>query len=525
MEFVKSGGCRRGWLLLGTAVFAMAMPVRADVRLSKVFSDHMMVQRDLPVRVWGWADPGQPVEVTLAGKSAATAANGQGRWQVELPALKSGDGLELQVKGKQTLTIKDILVGDIWVCSGQSNMEMALRGCSGAEADIQAAKLPKIRRIKFQHLNTPQAQEDAVSAGAWHACAPESAGGFTAVGFYFAREIHQQTGVPIGIVDTNFGGTRIEPWIAEEGLALFDTVAQAKHDQFAAYQKLLVPKLDEMERWLARTRSQVASGEPIASPPAIPPMKDDWHGLYHAMIHPLVRMPIKGVLWYQGESNGTEGDSYYQKMRGLIGGWRKVWKQGDFPFYYVQLASYQGVSKDPAGGDGWAAVRVAQSKALDIPHTGMAVTIDTVPLADAGNIHPKNKYDVGMRLARWALQRDYGKQGLVPSGPLFKSLKIAGGKAYVTFDYVGGGLMAGAKRGREAVVEQPGGALKRFAIAGADKTWHWAEAVIDGGQVVVSSPEVSAPVAVRYAYQMNPDGANLYNRDGLPASPFRSDDW
>jgi sialate O-acetylesterase len=247
--------------------------------------------------------------------------------------------------------------------------------------------------------------------------------------------------------------------------------------------------------------------------------------MYNAMIHPIVRFPIKGVLWYQGESNGGEGVSYYDKMRALIGGWRKQWGQGDFPFYFVQLANFQAVSEDPAGGNGWAKLREAQTKALAVPDTGMAVIIDTVPFAERDDIHPKNKYDVGLRLARWALGRDYGQRQLEVSGPLFKALKIEGNEAHLAFDHTGSGLMVGKKVSREPTVENKGDKLKRFAIGGADKKWFWAEAVIEGKTVTVSSPEVKEPVAVRYAYQMNPDGANLYNREGLPASPFRSDDW
>jgi len=208
-----------------------------------------------------------------------------------------------------------------------------------------------------------------------------------------------------------------------------------------------------------------------------------------------------------------------------VGGWRKVWQQPDMPLYFVQLASWKAPTDDPAGGDGWAKLREAQRHALTIPNTGMAVSIDTVPLAVAEDVHPKNKYDIGLRLSRWALRNDYGQTGLVPSGPLFKSLKIDGGKAIVEFDHVGSGLMIGSKQGREPAVEDEGARLERFAIAGADEKWAWAEAVIDGNTVVVSSPEVAEPVAVRYAFSMNPHGANLYNREGLPASPFRSDDW
>ena len=463
-------------LLCLVSTMVSATPAMADVRLPKIFSDNMMLQRDMPVRVWGWADPGEAVSATVAGVTAATKADDKGGWALELPAVKGGETLELAVQGKNSLTLKNVLTGDIWVCSGQSNMEMALRGCLGAAEDIKAADLPKIRRIKFNHVKSDQPEPDAPVATPWQVCSPETVGGFTAVGFYFAREIQQKTGVPIGIVDANWGGTRIEPWVAAADIEM-------------------------------------------------PPGKGNWSVMYNAMIHPLVRLPIKGALWYQGESNGAEGETYCDKMRTLIGGWRKHWGQGDFPFYFVQLANFQAVSQDPAGGNGWAKLREAQTKALTIPNTGMAVIIDTVPLAQAGDIHPKNKYDVGLRLARWALGRDYGQKDLEVSGPLFKALMIEGGKVRVVFEHTGSGLMVGSKEGRAPAAENAQEKLKRLAIAGADKKWFWADAVLENNTVVVSSPAVKEPLAVRYAFEMNPDGANLYNREGLPASPFRTDDW
>lgn len=230
-------------------------------------------------------------------------------------------------------------------------------------------------------------------------------------------------------------------------------------------------------------------------------------------------------MWYQGEANGGEGEGYYHKMRALVAGWRKAWNQGDFPFYFVQLASYQCPSDKPEGGDGWARLRAAQTQALSIPNTGMAVSIDTVPYSEGSDIHPKDKFDVGVRLARWALNRDYGCKDLAVSGPLFKAMQTEPGKVRLYFEHVGSGLMIGAKTGRSPVIEDRHGQLKRFAVAGADRQWYWAKAVIDQQTVVVSSPDVKQPVAVRYAFSWHPEGANLYNRDGLPASPFRTDNW
>ncbi len=515
-------------ILLAT-ILVTAMPASADVRMPKIFTDNMMLQRDLPVRVWGWADAGEAVSVTLAGKTAATKADKLGQWKIELPALKTGENLELTVKGNNSLTLKNVLIGDIWVCSGQSNMEMGLNGCLGFQDDLKAADLPKIRRIKIKLEQSGQPESDAPTATPWQVCTPETAAGFTAVGFYFARELQQKTGVPIGIIDDNWGGTAIEPWVPTEGLALVDELKPqylARQAAIKAYRDQLTKALTGLEGWIAQTRSDLASGIPTRPMPAIPAIPDDgWSRIHNAMVNPIVHFPIKGALWYQGESNGAEGETYYDKMRALIGGWRKQWGQGDFPFYFVQLAPYQAVTEDPAGGNGWAKLREAQTKSLTVPNTGMAVIIDTVPLAERDDIHPKNKYDVGMRLARWALGRDYGQKQLEVSGPLFKALKIEGNKARLAFDHIGTGLMVGKKDGRSPAVENKQDKLKRFAIAGADKKWFWADAVIEGKTVTVSSPEVKEPVAVRYAFEMNPDGANLYNREGLPASPFRTDTW
>jgi len=497
----------------------------ADVRLPKIFTDNMMLQRDQPVRIWGWADPDEAVSVTLAGKNVSIKADAKGQWLAELPAMKQGEKLELTVAGRNTLVRKNLIVGDVWLCSGQSNMELALGGCLGAADDIKAADLPKIRRIKIKHVQSPFPESDVQVTADWQVCTTQVVGGFSAAAFYFAREIHAKTGVPIGIVDDNWGGSAIEPWIAPAGLTLEPELQLAWSNETTASFAPLPKRLDDLERWMSAARTALTQGATIPAMPAfMRPGFGDWCSMYFAMINPLTRFPIKGVLWYQGESNGGEGASYYRKMRALVDGWRQVWKQ-EFSFYYVQLASFQNTTNDPAGGDGWSRLREAQTRSLAIPDTGMAVIIDTVPLKDAGNIHPVNKFDVGMRLARWALNRDYGQKDVVASGPIYKAMKVEREKVRLSFDYVGSGLMAGMKSGRAPVLENKDGNLKRFAIAGADKKWFWADAVIDGQTVVVSSPEVKEPVAVRYAFSMNPDGANLYNREGLPASPFRTDAW
>jgi len=625
-------------MCLGGAV----IQARAGVRLNSLFTDNMVLQRDRPIRVWGLADPGEVVKVSLApstgsgqadstlsagsgqagsplaGQQASVTTGKDGRWSVELPGLKEGEGLELVVTGKNTVTLKNIIMGDVWVCGGQSNMNMPMNfhGTPEAKADIQSADFPKIRRVKISGTALSYFPEEHTPVQtAWQMCSTQTVSAFTAAGFYFAREVFGKTGVPIGLLDVNRGGTIAEEWMpfdasteqgADKMVAFYSTQLDLMAKWLATARQALkdgrlpdsdgvkdppapsvsVKSLEAWERWVPMAQAALANrqyinekGERLAFRPdklvvvydkentvlkPIDPNSMDpgpapcwWHSarpscLYRGLIHPLVRFPIKGVIWYQGESNAfmPNGDPQYPaKHKLLVEGWRKAWGQGDFPFYYVQLPGWpwKEVPNTPVGGDGWTKVREAQFQCRSIPNTGMIVTVD---IGDP-DLHPPNKYDVGMRLARWALARDYGIKDVAVSGPIYRGMKVEGdpstgsgpGKIRLSFDYAESGLMVGSKKGRAPVVEDREGKLKWFAIAGASPStpagsaaasptnaaasnrWVWADAVIDGKTVVVSSPEVKAPVAVRYAYIQNPDGANLYNRDGLPASPFRTDDW
>lgn len=586
---------------------------RAEVRLNRIFSDHMVIQRNQPIRVWGWADAGEEIQVTLGEKSASAKAGEDGRWSVELPAMSKGEGLVLTAAGKHVVTIKDVIIGDVWVCSGQSNMHFPLKDSLGAAADIQDAAFPQIRHIKIDYFAPSVFPETNCAVGSpWRRCSPESAGHFTAVGFHFAREVHARTGVPIGLIDVNRGGTLIDSWMPIEACREISQPRAGSYEfSVNRYVGRELPQaLDAMEKWLLIAREALTSGrltdadgaakgtaavvsakglaelgpwiatarealknrqfidaqgrrlpppsplgfvsakeDPLPAPPYIPDPPNGasgWLGpgniclLYNGMLHPVTRFPVKGVLWYQGESNALQkgGDpGYARKQQLLIESWRKAWGLGELPFYYVQLPGWlePGTKSDsgPEGGGGWVKVQEAQRKGLALPNVGMAVAVD---VGDSKDIHPKNKYDIGMRLARWALARDYGEKDLEVSGPIYKQMKIEDGKIRISFDHAGSGLMVGLKKGREPVVEDQAAKLKWFAIAGADpsspdgsaaagRKWVWADAVIDGQTVVVSSPEVKQPVAVRYAYIQDPAGANLYNREGLPASPFRTDEW
>ena len=510
------------------AVLAFASTAFADVRLPAVFAEHAVLQRDQPLPVWGWATPGEAVNVALGAQKTDTTAGADGRWMVRLGAQPmSKEPLTLTVTGNNSIEVKDVLLGDVWLCSGQSNMDMALGGCDAPD-DIKAADLPLVRHFRTEYNFASVPATDV--KGRWSVCNPGTAGSFSAVGFYFARKIHVETGVPIGLLTNSVGGTNIELWLSQE--TLLETPALAPYakqmrESLAAYQTQLADALPAIEDWTARSRAAQKTGGPIPMPPRWPDFpfaervaRPRCVTLHNGHIAPLVPMSLRGVLWYQGENNAS-GFLYVEMKRAMLADWRKWFGNADLPFYFVQLAAWQKANDNPAGGE-WGPIRDAQRRCLAIPHTGMASALD---VGDADDIHPKNKADVGERLALWALANESGKTGLVTSGPLFREMKIEDRKARITFDSLGGGLMAGHKDGRAPAVEDKAAALKRFAIAGADRKWVWATAVIDGGTVVVSSPEIPAPVAVRYADASNPAGANLYNRAGLPASPFRTDNW
>jgi len=516
---------RYTWLVL-VALMVSGSVVRADVHLPKMFSDHMVLQRDMAAPVWGWADPGETITVKVANQSVTVTADPSGRWQLKLAPLKAGGPFELVVIGKTTNTVKDVMVGDIWICAGQSNMEFGLGGSDNGVTVVAAATNQLIRLLSVKSPQSPSPVTDIPNG--WVTCSPQSVGGFSAVGYFFGATIQKETGVPIGLIGNAWGGTAIELWTNLEGAKSVPEYApaiQAYEKNLINYRQQLALVVDPVAEWLAQANAARAKGELVPIPPlAMWPAQPAFplSGIYNGRVAPLVPFGIKGALWYQGEANGAEGESYYNKMCALIGGWRQVWGLGDFPFYFVQLANWQAANEVPGGGDGWSNLRQAQFKSLKIPRTGMALAID---IGDASDIHPKNKEDVGNRLAFWALKNDYGQTNRVCSGPLYKTMKVEGDKIRVSFDYADNGLIVGKKTGHGPAVESQDGTLKRFAIAGEDKKWFWADAVIEGAAVVVSCPAVSAPVAVRYAFSMNPAGCNLYNAEGLPASPFRTDNW
>lgn len=511
-------------LLILALTFA-ADPATADVKLSRAFGNHMVLQQDQPIRLFGSAKPGEKVTAELAGKTATATTGQNGRFRLELPAMKAdGKSHTLTVKGRNTITLKDVLLGEVWICSGQSNMEWSVGGTLNAQEEIAAADHPQIRLFNVPgHVQGPVPTHDP--RGSWQLCAPNTIRGFSAVGYFFGRSLQKELNVPIGLVGTNWGGTRIEPWTPPVG---FRQVPQLKDyvqnlnsidpqspEGKANHEKYLA----SVEKWLAMAKQNVQAGKAIGTPPRITlSPKGGATYIYNGMVHGLVPLSARGAIWYQGESNAGDGLRYEYLKEALVKGWRTVFENNDLSFYWVQLANFQQPNENPAGG-GWGPVREGQRRALRLPKTGMAVIID---IGEARDIHPRNKQDVGARLALWALAKDYGRD-IVPSGPLYKGMKVEGNKIRLSFDHVGGGLITAKKEGLSPTQETSDAELTHFAIQADDGKWHWAQASIDGETVVVWADGVVKPRHVRFGYQSNPVGINLYNKEGLPASPFTTD--
>jgi len=526
----KRMGLNWGVVLGAAALLAASLSLQAAVKMPAIFGSGMVLQREKPAPVWGWADNGESVTVTFAGQTKTATADADGRWMLRLdPMPASAEGRAMAVKGANALTFDNVLVGEVWLCSGQSNMEWTVSNSANAKQEIEASANPLIRHVKISHVHLPKPSTN-VHAGGWQQASPQTTGGFTAVGYFFGRALFEKLNVPIALIGSNWGGTRIEPWTPPCGFRLVPELKSLSDRVDSWYSETPIGRqahldvIAKLKEWMPRAEAALALNQAAPEIPTFPipgSSHQEATKIYNGMIHGLVPFAIRGAIWYQGESNGGESLSYFHKTQALVGGWRKIWGQGDFPYYLVQLANYTGDNKNPNGGDGYARIREAQRKCMEIENVGMAVIID---IGEAGDIHPRNKQDVGKRLALWALAKDYGKD-VVFSGPLYRSAEVEGSRIRVSFDSVGAGLIVGRKDGLAPVAEVSDGKLERFAIAGADKVWHWADAVIDGQTVVVSSPKVAEPVAVRYAYSANPVGRNLYNREGLPASPFRTDSW
>jgi sialate O-acetylesterase len=646
-------------LIIWVSLISFLPAATAQIKLPAIFSDNMVLQRNAKIPIWGMAKPGQQITVKLQQQSKTTTADRDGKWRVDLAAMPAGGPYELVASGAENITFKNVMIGEVWLCSGQSNMEMPMVSTwakvNNFKAEVAAANYPDLRLFIVQRDKSTRPQTDVESEG-WKRCDSTSVKNFSATAYFFGRHLQQKLGVPVGLIESSWGGTVVEAWTSSASLktvpdmagfvkllatspvdSIFDETAFAakmaawnrqldemdaspsgtapswinpNFDDSAwptmllptAWERADLPAFDGIMKFrkvirlpesfskqnlqlnlgpiddadvtyfngvqigamsiynqhrhyrvpadLLKTGENVIAvrvldtggdGGLYGKPEALNLLKDstqalslagEWRYqvgtelqnlpprpalantpnrpmvLYNAMIAPLVPFAMRGVIWYQGESNAGRAYQYRTLFPLLIKDWRARWGQGDFPFLFVQLANYQPVVREPVDND-WAELREAQTMALSLPNTGMAVIID---IGDANDIHPGNKQDVGNRLALNARHLVYG-ENITYSGPIYKSMKIEGNHIRLFFDHAQDGLMS-----------KGGDKLQGFAIAGADRKFVWADAMIDGKTVVVSSPQIAKPVAVRYAWAINPV-CNLYNRAGLPASPFRTDAW
>jgi sialate O-acetylesterase len=497
-------------------------PLAAKVTVAPLFTDHAVLQQGKPVLVWGTAGSHEHVGLEFHGQMTAADADANGSWKAELPAFAAtGHGADLVIRGENTITLHDVVVGEVWLCSGQSNMEFVLWDAQRDDFRVQnglkevaAANYPQIRQFKVEHqvASEPKASVD----GSWVPCSPLTAAKFTAVGYFFARDISYRLGVPVGIINCTWGGTPVESWMSREALGsdrAFGVVAQRWQRSVAGYPSAKAVYPVKLAKWNELLKTAQAAGtekdflaQNLA--PRLPPgapQDDPWQpsGLYNGMVVPLLPYRLRGILWYQGEANAGHMENaleYHKLFTAMITRWRVQFGQGDVPFYWVQLASFK---PSPS----WPYLREAQQQTLSLPNTGQALAID---LGSADTIHPRNKQEVGRRLALIAANQVY-KIPIEFSGPVFANADVEGAAMRVWFNYCANSLKA----------DQP---VATCELAGADHKFYPAAARVDGNSLVVTSAQVPKPVAVRYSWAGFAEG-HLYNSAGLPAAPFRSDDW
>ncbi|WP_436714677.1 sialate O-acetylesterase [Roseiconus lacunae] len=496
-----------GLSLLLLAVFASH--AAAEIRTSAVFGDSMVLQRNKPIHIWGWADAGASVEIKLADQTATAKADADGRFDAALPKMSAGGPFELSIQaGDDHVTFKDVLIGEVWVCSGQSNMQWAVKQSNDADLEALAAKFPNIRMISVPQVGVQQPKDSF--DGQWQACTPESVREFSGVGYFFGRQIHQTLDVPVGLIDNAWGGSAAEAWVKRDVLkssGKFDELLERWKKTEATFD--YEAELKKHEERLAKWREN-KNGKAPARPRNVLTGQHRPANLYNGVLNPIIGYTIEGVIWYQGESNASRAYQYRELFPLMIDHWRDEWKQDDFSFYWVQLADYKSERSEPTDSQ-WAELREAQTMTMSkLENTGEAVIID---LGEASDIHPKNKQDVGKRLARWALAKNYGYD--IPyQSPTYESMSVKGNLVTLKFEHVGGGLDT-------FDVNEPIG----FTIAGEDQQFVKAHAKITGKDtIVVSSDQVANPVAVRYAWADNPI-CNVQSVEGLPMTPFRTDDW
>ncbi len=517
---MKTNQLIRTLFLFGVGIVLFSCQSEVEVTLPKIINSNMVLQRDQEVKIWGWGSEMGKVTVTFNGQKKSAKVDEDSTWMVTFNAMEAGGPYEMLIMGKDTTLLDNVLIGDVWVCSGQSNMEWKLENTNNAEEEIANANYPMIRLFDIPH-NIQLSPVDDIPSGEWMICTPENIPGFSSVGYLFGRNIHEEIDVPIGLISTNWGGTNVETWMSSE-MCASDPELKEKVEAIEGFdmEEIKKQKQEEMKQ-LKESLGAVEAGKidgkairatkdldisPVISirPNDIPTL------LYNGMINPIINYSILGVIWYQGEANAKNAFQYRTRFPNMISDWRNKWDNQDMGFYFVQLANFRKANPNP-GSSTWAELREAQTMTLSLHKTGMAVIID---IGEADNIHPRNKQDVGLRLAFAALHDTYGKD-VVYSGPVYKSMAVEGAEVTVEFDHLGSGLM----------ISDEDGIVKGFAIAGEDQQYYWADGKVVDNKVILSSDLVENPVAIRYAWADNPDTANLYNKEGLPAGPFRTDEW
>jgi sialate O-acetylesterase len=492
-----------------------ASPAQADVKMPSIFGSQMVLQRDQKDKVWGKADPKEEITVSINDQSKSTTADDKGLWSVTLDSMPAGGPYTMTVKGKNTLTFDDVLVGEVWICSGQSNMEWDVSNANDGDLEALTANFPKIRLITVPKVGTQEPQFDF--RGEWSVCTPRSAKSFSAVGYFFGRQLHQTLGVPVGLIDDSWGGSACEAWIRRDLLEKDDKY-KPLIDAWVKRENTLSEAKGRYEEQREAYRAAAAKAKDEGRPAPRPPQDPDAQmrgnarpgNLYNGVLKPTIGYGIRGAIWYQGETNAGRAYQYRDMFPLMIQSWRDEWGIGDFSFYWVQLADFLPERATP-GDSAWAELREAQTMTMNrLPKTGQAVIID---LGEGRDIHPRNKQDVAKRLARWALAKDFGID-MPYRSPTYRSMEKNGNKITLTFDNVGGGL-------RPFDVLEPQG----FTIANGDHKFVNAKAKLAGtDKIEVWSDDVSDPVAVRYAWADNPV-CNVYSSAGLPLTPFRTDDW
>ncbi len=486
-----------------SCAICVTVAAHGAITMPTIFGDHMVLQQKQTIPVWGTADPNEAITVTLGEHSVTATADAAGKWRADLPAVKAGGTHTLVVKGAaEEKQFADVLVGEVWLLGGQSNTEWSVKNSMNAEQEVAAANYPEIRLFMAEHVQSAELKDDV--PGTWQVCTPETVADFSAIGYFFGRIIHEELDVPVGLIKSAWGGTPAESWTTTETLTSTPELAPLME----RWNTILAEFPQKQTEFEQAQKDWEAAGKPEGQQPRAPMGPDHPHrpaSLYNGMIAPIKPYGIRGSLWYQGESNVGRADEYAVLFPKMIEDWRRVWGQGDFPFYFVQLANFLERAPEPTPGSEWAALRDAQLAALKLPNTGVALAID---IGEAADIHPKNKQDVGKRLALNALNQVYGRQK-VYKGPSFKSAKVQDGKVTIT--------LADAK----GLKTSDGGPVKGFALAGADGVFVWANAEISAKKVIVTAPGVAAPTQVLYAWQDNPE-VNLYNGADLPAVPFRA---